>query len=226
MNNLEETWNHFSSEVTAASWAFFVWKGINDIASNDQQIYSAINGNALTWNVILHSLQNTFLITLGRLFDGDDDTFSVDKFLCFCIGNIDQFNEASLRKRKIAANGGAVPRWLDEYMKDTCEPSAEDFQRLRGAVTKRRKLYEKTYRPIRNKVIAHKEIATINNVGELFSKTNIGQIQDFLWVLYQIEQVIFHLLHNGRLTPVGHYKFNEEQRVIEDAKSLLEKLKI
>ncbi|MCK5345666.1 MAG: hypothetical protein KAR20_19785, partial [Candidatus Heimdallarchaeota archaeon] len=89
---------------------------------------------------------------------------------------------------------------------------------------KHQKDYEATYRPIRNKVIAHKEKQTMANVNELFGKTNIGQIEVFLWFLYQVENIVSDLLFNGRLADIGHYTFKEENFATKDISSLLEKL--
>ena len=83
-------------------------------------------------------------------------------------------------------------------MKNTYQPKRIDFLRLRGEVSKQQKIYEKIYRPIRNKVLAHKEMATIENVSELFGKTNVGQIQSFIYFLDQIERIVFDLLYNGK----------------------------
>jgi hypothetical protein len=226
MRNVERAFKEYRREVTAAYWSFFTWKGINNIASDNEQIYKAIHCNHLTWNAILWSLQTTFHIALGRLFDSDGDAFSADRFLRFCIDNIDEFDATSLQKRKIAESGGTVSAdELNDLMGGAYAPTIEDFQRLRGELTKRRRLYEKTYRPIRHKVYAHKQIDTLDNIGELFSKTNIDHIEDFLWIMYQIETVVYNLFHFGKLNPIGHFPFNVEQRVLEDVKSLLQKLK-
>ena len=109
MDNLENAYKIFRNEVTTAAWSFFVWKGFNNIASADKEIYWAINENALSWNIITHSLQSTFFITLGRLFDIDGEAFSVHSLLRSSIDNIDQFSLDNLRQRKIKANKGTVP---------------------------------------------------------------------------------------------------------------------
>lgn len=225
MDNLEKAHKIFRDEVTTASSAFFVWKSFNNIASADRDIYRAVNANALSWNILTHSLQSTFLITLGRIFDSDGDAFSVHALIRSCISNIDQFGSEALRVRKIRANGGAVPDWLDEYMRNTYQPKKSDFLRLKGEVSKQQKIYIDIYRPIRNKVLAHKETATIGNADELFGRTNIGQIQDFIYFLNQIENIVFDLLHNGTLNKIGDYKFSEDERIHSDVEALLKKLK-
>lgn len=222
---MEDLYKLFRDEVTTASWSFYVWKSFNNIASKDHDIYTAINETALTWNIITHSLQSTFFITIGRLFDVDGDALSIHALLRACIDNIDQFNKASLRERKIREYKGNLPEWLDKYIEEAYEPTEKDFQMLRGETSKIQKQYEEVYRPIRNKVIAHKERETLENVDELFGKTNVTQLQDFIIFLHQIENIVFQLLYNGKLTQIGDHEFKEDEYVNSDVMKLLTGLK-
>jgi len=85
-----------------------------------------------------------------------------------------------------------------------------DFQKLRAETSKIKKKYEQIYKPLRDKVFAHKNQESITITDELFGKTNIGQIQDILFYLYQIEKIISDLFHNGNFFEIGYYKFEDE----------------
>ena len=76
MTDVEASLNHYSKEVDLATYTFFVWKSINNIAVGDKEILTALRRNALSWGVITHSLQCTFFICLGRIFDDRKDSFS------------------------------------------------------------------------------------------------------------------------------------------------------
>lgn len=222
---MEELLKLFRDEVSTASYAFFTWKTFNNVASGDEDVYRAINETALTWNIVTHSLQSTFFITLGRVFDVDGDSFSVHALLRECINKIDEFSKESLKARKIRDANGQVPDWLEKYIDEAYEPTENDFLRLRGETSKIQRKYEEVYRPIRNKVIAHKDRDTLENVNELFGKTNINHIEEFIVFLHQIENIIFQLLHNGRLTNIGDHNFDDEGYVAHDVKKLLAEIK-
>jgi len=132
MNNIERLLKLFRDEVTTACWAFFVWKTINNTASGDAKVHKALNENAVSWNIITHSLQNTFFVTLGRIFDVDGNAFSIHSFLRACIEHIDQFSIVALRERKLRDAKGKIPEWLEDYLSDAYVPREIDFQRLRG----------------------------------------------------------------------------------------------
>ena len=97
--------------------------------------------------------------------------------------------------------------------------------KLKDEVSKRQKQYESIYKPIRHKIFAHKDLKNIKCVDILFEKAKIGEIQDILYFLYQIKMIIFELLHNGRLTNIGYFTFNEEKFVMKDIEELLDKIK-
>jgi len=224
---MKELYSTYRNEVETTCQAFFLWKGIDNLASKDEDILRGLNESPLSWNTIRFSLQNTFFILLGRLFDTDGDSFSVHTFLRGCILNIDQFSKESLRERKISESNGDKS-WLDSYIESAYEPTKQDFHQLRGEITKYKKIYEEIYRPIRNKVIAHKDSETINLQRELYEKTNIGQIEEILNNLFQVKEVVFHLLHNGKLCKIGDFdfNFNEEEYMISDAEKLLNLIKV
>lgn len=223
---VERLHQHFRAEVGTAAQAFFLWKGINNCAAGDRGIYRGLNEQALSWNILTHSLQTTFFIVLGRLFDTDRNAFSVYAFLRRCIENIGQFGKDALRERKLAASAGVVPEWLDDYIESAYVPEEKDFQIMRGELSKRQKQYEKIYRPIRNMVMAHKDAATMDNVESLFGKTRVEHIERLLWFMHQIQEMVFQLLHNGRPTKIGDHRFDEEDYVVRDVRTLLERLRV
>ena len=226
MEDIEELYKEFHNELTVACQSFYVWKNINNIAVDDKKVYHALNRNALSWNIILYSLQGTFFIAIGRLFDLNRKAFSVHSFLRAHIENIGQFSKNALRERKIKGSEADKLPWLDEYIKKSYQPNKEDFLKLKGEVSKRQKRYKSIYKPIRDKIFAHKELNGIKHVNELFKKLKIGEMQDLLGFLYQIEEIIFQLLYNGRLMKIGDFTFNEEERVVEDIAGLLDKIKV
>jgi len=222
---MQRSFNIYGNEVEAVCQTFFLWKGIHDIARNNEDIFNGLNESPLSWNTITFALQNYYFILLGRLFDTDGDSFSAHTFLRNCIENIEQFSKENLRKRKTEIASGDLS-WLDEYIENAYEPTEDDFQKLRGAITKHKKIYEKIYRPIRNKVIAHKDQETISVQEELYKKTDIGEIEDILNILFQVKEVVYQLLHNGRLCNIGDFKFNEEDYVVTDAEKMLNFIKV
>lgn len=222
---MQRSFNVYSNEVETVCQTFFLWKGINNIASNNEDIFNGLNESPLSWNTITFALQNHYFILLGRLFDTDGDSFSANTFLRKCIENIDQFSKENLRKRKTESASGDLS-WLDAYIENAYEPVESDFQNFRGAITEHKKIYEEIYKPIRNKVIAHKDQKTIEIQEDLYKKTDVGEIEEILNILFQVKEAVFQLLHNGKLCKIGDFNFNEEEYVVADAEKMLNFIKV
>jgi len=226
MNDIEVIQQRFEGEVMTAATAFYTWKSINLVASKDNAISVVMNKEALLWNAIIYSLQTTALITLGRIFDTDHGALSVHSYLNKCVAAIDQFDAEHLRGRKLRLANGRPTPWLDEYIANAEYPSKADFRDVKRVAKQFQKQYEIIYKPIRNQVLAHKDLATIDKTDALFAKTRIGDIQKTLEFLYQLSQVVFHFLHNGRRTKLNDFSFNKEAEVLKNVESLLARARV
>ncbi len=222
--DLELIFDMFHQELTLACQAFFAWKAIHNLLSNDRKLYNSFNRNALSWNLIMHSLQATFFITLGRIFDTDQNSFSVHKVFRCCKKEIHQFNREGLRSRRLE-NEKEIPDWLDGYINEAYEAKSKDFTKLKKEVNKVQRIYEDIYRPIRHKIFAHKDYDHLSNTAVLFKETTIGQAENILKTLYQAKMVIRSLYDNGRHSTIGSWELKEEEYVHKDIESLLNKIK-
>jgi hypothetical protein len=79
MSEVKRYFNHYEGELTTSSESFYAWRKIHNLAQHDKSIYSILKRNALSWNLILHSLQCTFFISLGRILSTDRNSLSIGK---------------------------------------------------------------------------------------------------------------------------------------------------
>jgi hypothetical protein len=220
MNTVEDLIHEYRNEVSIAASSFYAWKSIHNLAASDNEIFQVLNTNALSWNVILHSLQITFFITLGRLFDEDNRSLTVNTFISRCQNGIAQFSKSAFEARRIEDAHGVRPEYLDDYLQGVYEPVAADFIALAQSVSPHETIYNNNYKSIRHKLIAHKDFATIESKHALFAKTDIGEIEEILQFLHQIERVVAELHINGRKTNLNEHALAEERYIHEDLKKL------
>lgn len=140
----------------------------------------------------------TLFITLGRIFDVDTKAFSVDDLLKCCIKEINIFSSENLRIRKMVDQNGNEPAWLSKYIEDAYEPIENDFSKLRGEVSKRRNIFENVYRPIRHKIIAHKDKNFLDNANDLWVETNIVELEEIIWFLNDLKVTLSETFLNGK----------------------------
>jgi len=94
-------YQEFSNEVHKVFSCYLFWKMLNNRIVEDKKLLSALNRTPLSWIVTRYSLNVSLFITLGRIFDIDNDAFSVDDLLKCCIAEIGSFSLASLWERKM-----------------------------------------------------------------------------------------------------------------------------
>jgi len=212
-----------NNEITVAAQAYFAWKSIHNIASKDSSIHKAINSNALSWNIILHSLQSTFFISIGRIFDTNPQSCSIHLLFSQCKKSINEFEKSGLGKRRII-EAGKEPDYLSDFLKNAYEPKPSDFSSLKKNVSRVQKIYEEHFRPVRHKVFAHKDSDHISDTSLLFAGTTIADAEDILGTLYKVERVIWDLYTNGHEMNFSYWELKEEEYILENIESLLKKL--
>ena len=221
--DIMKLYKEFSAEYKIVAQSFYTWKLVNNIASKDSKIFESLNENSTTWNIILYSLQSTYFIALRRIFDNDENAFSADGLLKSCIENISEFGKDKIAERKIG-DSSDKPEWLDKYLEGVYQIEQKDIQILRGELSKQKKTYEDKFRSIVNKVFAHREIKYLENSNSLFVGATVGDIEDIINFLFQIDRILFDLFHNGRFQNIGSYHFKEEEYLLKDINSLLRKI--
>lgn len=93
---------------------------------------------------------------------------------------------------------------VDDFMSNVKEPLALDFKRLRSFADARRKVYERCYKQLRDKVYAHKERTNISGFVAQTNTLELGRLVSDLRILHG---VLWHWLRNGRaprLRPLRH----------------------
>jgi hypothetical protein len=176
------------------------------------------------WNVTLHGLQNAFLMALSRLFDQGDDVHTVEKLVNHAVANPAIFSRVTFEARRIAENHGQRPAYLDDYLKGVWEPTVADLRDIARMARPHRKKFEANYKDIRDKTIAHSIAVDAADVSTLFSKTLIAEVEDIIYGLHDILEVVRQLYHNGRRPAERNANFDYKQRITDKTRSHLELL--
>ncbi len=217
-SQFEAELDNLRSESETAIQALFAWLAINHVSSRRSLAGLALNRTPLLWITILHSLQCTYVITLGRIFDTTSD-HNIFALLKSAARHPEMFTRAALTKRRMRdSKGGKPPVWLPDYVQSAYEPTPADFRRLRHLVEKRRKRYAGAYRDIRHKFFAHKEYIGAEEIKLLFSGATIGGLQDLLLFANSLYQCLWELIWNGR-KPILRQQPSSVRRMVAHRKT-------
>jgi len=165
----------FRTESESAAQYLYAYLSIHETAARRRSVHALLNTAPLFWNTALSALQAGTFIVLGRIFD-QGSAHNVDRLLGMAQRNLALFSKNALGVRKQGPSD-TRPAWLDEYLASSYVPDATDFRKLRTLVKKSRAIYEARYRDIRHKWFAHKELGDPAEIGALFAKTNIRELQ-------------------------------------------------
>ena len=219
---LEHELEVFRTETEAAAQFFYAYLTIHAVAGDHRPVYRLLNTAPLFWNTNLGALQTSAFIALGRIFD-QSSKHNVDRVLKIAQGNPDIFSKAALGARKQAGNPNSLD-WLHEYLCDAYVPTAADFRRLRAYVNKYRKIYEESYRDLRNKFFAHRDVSDGAAIDVLFRKTNKRKFERLLAFLGSLYDALWQLFFNGRKPVLRPRRYSVKR--MRDSPSPPERVKV
>jgi hypothetical protein len=184
----------FRQESAQCAQFLYSYLAIHAVAGRDENVRRGLNEEALFWNTVLGGLQCSLFIVLGRVFD-PSSKHGIASFLKLATESQPIFQQEALARRK-----------GDEYAADAREPGPQRFARMERVVTGYSARYNTDYRELRSRVFAHR-VHTGDRVGQLFSKTNISELEQMVTFLGRFHNAWFNTFHNGsRLTlrPARH----------------------
>jgi AbiU2 len=187
-------------DVETAIKSNFTYLTIHRLAAENADIFDKYNRFAEFWTLNAYSLQTTFFVTFGRIFDTRRDVYSVHKVVEETIANPTFFSKSALRdrKRKASRIAGVDPEWLVDYVDNAWEPTRADLEPLRVALAPNFAKFKAIYQPIRHQVFAHKSIQDDKAILALFEKTLITDVQEILRFLHTLFWAIWEMAWNAK----------------------------
>lgn len=208
-------------DIEGAIASNYTYLKIRNLGSEDEEIYHKYQRNADFWRLINYSLQTTFFIAFGRIFDRRRDTFSVQDLVEATMEHPGFFSRDQLRarKRRDAQVAGKDPEWLLGYLASSWEPTRSDLACLESALSPHVSKFEQIYQHIRHAYFAHRGRAAEEVVSGLFSQTRIGDVEEILRFLYTLIDSIQEMASNGTRLDLGNTGAYERQvaRASKDA---------
>jgi len=195
MRIFETELDSFRIDAESSMQYFAAYLAIHQVSAKHNETKSFINEFPVFWNTTLSALLSNTFIAIGRIFD-TTSPHNLRNIFKLITNNPEIFNKESLRYRK-RAGVKEKPEWLDRYIKEAYEPNVQDIRDLREESKRLRKIYLKTYKSIRDKVYAHKEVSSQEEVEVLFEKTNRTELYNLIESLVLLYDKLWGLYNNG-----------------------------
>lgn len=188
------------SEIRCITSAFYTWLEFDNFARESKENLYALNKNAGFWNLQKLSLQTTFFIILGRVFDKNGENLTLHKFIKLHTQHPEFFTKESLRARK-EISGLNNSDILETYLKNITEPTKEELRGLKKSLSCYSSQLE-TYRVIRN-LYGHNIPIDKAEKDNLFAAAQIDEIEEFLYCINDLQNGLWQLFYNGRVPKFG-----------------------
>ena len=135
------------TDVSAAIKSNRTYLMIYNLKAADPDIQAQISRFPEFWTTTLYSLQTTFFIAFGRLFDKNRHSLSVTKLVEMTITNPQVLSKPALlrRKRFDCRISGEDPEWLVDYMHRSWEPTADDLKPFLTALAPHCEKFKQVY---------------------------------------------------------------------------------
>jgi hypothetical protein len=223
----------FRTESGLAAQYLYAEMAVQHAASRSSRLLNRLNQTPFFWNVHLGATQVAAYITLGRIFD-TKSPYNVDALLNSFERNLDLFARAALEARKLEGTLSR-PEWLDGYLTKSYYPTERDVARLRGHVTRHRAFYDRAIKPVRHKVLAHRERYEHAEVQALYRQGKVKEMWKTVTFLLSLHEALWQQFVNGRkpvLHPLRHSVksiYDREQNrtgihemIVRDTRKLME----
>ncbi len=224
--NFLESLKQLEKNLNEAIGAFYVYDSIVKKAWENKAFLNQVNENKYFWKSILYSLQSTYFISLGRLFDNSSATLSINAFISKCLSNIHIFSKSELKKRRLKDFSNEIE--LDNYIANTIEPSKQELGSIQKIIKSYNEEYQLIYKDIRNKVFGHSEITTKQELDNLFSKTSRDKLDEIFTMLTHLFSEFYNLYHNGHKLKLSNKPYIQKnsfiKKTVEDSEKMLNKL--
>jgi AbiU2 len=207
------------TDIAAAVKSNYTYLAILKLKNSEPPIQAKISKFPEFWTTTLFSLQTTFFISFGRLFDKRRHTHSVAKLIEQTIKNRPLFLRPAVRERRRLHSriSGDDPQWLTQFLSKAWEPTAANLESLMSALKPHCDKFGVIYEPIRHKVYAHRSTEDEAAVYSLFSQALIQDVEEILRFLHTLQWVIWELAWNAKRIDLSDFSsFESEVKNIKD----------
>lgn len=202
----QATLEHIRQDAWSGIQLLYLDLAFNEALRKNKEFLGVANRTPVLWNSTLHGWQCGYMIALGRAYD-----HTTQHNLCALLNlfgkNLEIFSKTALAERKRAASSNA-DEWLPDYLRNIHVPTAADAKRLKARAQMYQEIYNERYRPLRNKVFAHRVLSAQKEVVKLYSVTRMSELQKLFVYLLKLHSALQDLYQNGKRPILKPLKFS------------------
>ena len=214
----KEHYRVFSQNVEIAARNLHYYLEIRRRALGNKKVLKALNISPRFWNDFNFISIQTVVIVLGKIFDSDPKSHSIDKTINAAAHNLDYFNKASLQARKVAS--GLKEAIAVKYVANAHELTIEDIRAIKDEIKRARVIWKKL-KPLRQKVYAHDEIITQQELADIYAQATYEELDELVQILLSVAWELQEAEYNGKKPSFTYDNEAPIKRAKAEVRSLL-----
>jgi hypothetical protein len=184
----------FHAEEAAAQQYFFAYVTVGEMAAADSELLKLIHLHPWFWTSAHHAMLLATFVALGRIFD-PGSPHNIGTLMKAVSADTREFSCDALKDRLIEK--GLSPEEAAEHAGHAHELTKTEVRELKKKVECWRRVYEANYDAIRNKVFAHKELSSAQEIDVLFAKTSVDELKKLFKFLSSLRLALWAAYENG-----------------------------
>jgi hypothetical protein len=197
----------FGAEEEAAQQYFFAYLLLVDEPAEDNEVLRTLLSNSFFWTTIQQGMLLSAFIVLGRIFDRDPRSHTIDTLMAATEKNLSAFSKEALVKRTMT--GGVCREQAEALLGDVHELTAHDVNGLKAEIDHWRGTYVRNnYSCVRHKVFAHRDTSSATEANKMMEKTSREEMKDLFGFLGGLRSALSMAFTHGVKPKISKKKFD------------------
>ena len=192
----------FQVEEAAAQQYFFGYLTVTQMAAENSEFLKLIHIYPWFWVTAHHAMFMATFVALGRIFD-KNTPHNIDALMFVVSAEIEEFSVDALKARLVKK--GLSPEQVAHHVSIAHPLTPSEVRELRKKIAHWRRVYEKGYKDIRNRIFAHRELSSREEIDELFAKTSPKELKDLFKFLSSLRLALWAAYENGVAVNLEYY---------------------
>jgi hypothetical protein len=184
----------FHTEEAAAQQYFYAYLTVGEMAKENKELLQLIQLHPWFFVSAHHAMLVAMFVALGRIFD-HTSRHNICTLMKAITKDHKEFSADALKSRLM--NNGLSPEAAAHHANRSHELTDAEVAMLSTRVAAWSDVYNQRYRPIRNKVFAHKVLSSSTTIDLLFEKTSVDELKELFEFLSALRLALFSAYENG-----------------------------
>lgn len=227
--DFDEQLTVFSSECRDAVRYMSTLYAVHALIHEDRSLVTALQRTPIVWNAVIDALEQSVVLTLGRIFDPNQQNYNITRLVNHAQSNLSIFSPEALQSRMLEQNFLSAAQ-IKAKVLAAHTPGQSDFIEIRKSLAIHKRAYEDDLRNARHKFFAHRVLADHSQKAAIDGGEEVNRLRDTVTFLERLRIGLNGLFFSGEplLGPMDYAVMgprSTNQAVVDQVRLILQSLR-